>query len=895
MRKLFLTMRDKIIILTGLIGLFGFLIVIITVNSVKRMNYYQQVQFANEEMISNSLELKTIFSEALAGYNKPGFFAGEDNLRRDRIDSILNENNQIIEKLDSLTIPEKHESNASLEKISEFQEAYSQMIIDVIEALKQKGNPEEGAVSDLLDVSSALRNMAVSYSNNYITGLVANLKSIEAGYFSTEDPEYLNTAQRRIEEAMSYITSGTGESLETLDELQRAEFTGLVNDYMYALENLQASEIKLKEAKNNPQLALSIDEAGEKLSAMMHQTDLTLAKVIDQNLRKSIRQIFLVILITTIIMVSYLIYVIFTYEISIRSVKEYINKLIRGLMPDKIKLKSNDEIAAIGKLLMNFVEDLKSKAAFAKEIGMGNLKASYKPLSEEDILGNSLIEMEKSLQQAKEEEEKYQQEDRIRRWVNEGLAKFGEVLRQNNDNIVLLCDNIVQNMIGYLDANQGGIFIVNNNDQDEAVLELVSAFAYNKKKFQEKTILPGEGLVGTCLIEKDTIMLTEIPADYITITSGLGESTPDCLLILPLKLEDEILGVAEIASFRKFEPHEIEFAEKIATSIASTIHAVKTNEQTAKLLAQSQKQAQEMSEQEEEMRQNMEELQATQEESARRENEISGLLNAIDATSLFIEFDMKGKIIKVNSRLLELLETTENNLIDKDFAYFAGISSADPVYHQMWSDLAEGKSISREDKIRLASGKIIWLKENFSPIYNNSGLPYKVLTIATDITETRESEETMKSQALELSVKNRELNSLLKAVDHSLIKCILDNQANIIEVNDNFITTTGLKAASVTGKNYPGILTDDERKEFAKIWDTLKTGKPFTGVVKRTKKDGTELWLMSNFNPVLDEEENLQKVFYLAQDITEKKLRYKLLEDANREIESLRKKLEEKK
>ena len=128
--------------------------------------------------------------------------------------------------------------------------------------------------------------------------------------------------------------------------------------------------------------------------------------------------------------------------------------------------------------------------------------------------------------------------------------------------------------------------------------------------------------MGRCYQEHEKIFLTEIPDDYIKITSGLGDDNPKCLLLVPLVYNDVIYGIIEIASFNIYRPFEIEFIERISESIAATISSVKANIQTTMLLEQSQQQAEEMTSQEEEMRQNMEELRATQEQSARREEDL---------------------------------------------------------------------------------------------------------------------------------------------------------------------------------------------------------------------------------------------------------------------------------
>ena len=132
-----------------------------------------------------------------------------------------------------------------------------------------------------------------------------------------------------------------------------------------------------------------------------------------------------------------------------------------------------------------------------------------------------------------------------------------------------------------------------------------------------KRIQVGEGVTGQCIQEKGTVYMCDIPNDYMKITSGLGDALPRHLLVVPLRLDEQIFGAVELASFQAIEPHHIEFVEKLGESIASTISAAKINSHTRKLLDETQVQAEQMRAQEEEMRQNMEELSATQEEMHR--------------------------------------------------------------------------------------------------------------------------------------------------------------------------------------------------------------------------------------------------------------------------------------
>jgi methyl-accepting chemotaxis protein len=306
----------------------------------------------------------------------------------------------------------------------------------------------------------------------------------------------------------------------------------------------------------------------------------------------------------------------------INHTKNILLSMSKGILPKEKLDEGSDEIGQMAKALNLVVQGLKDIFNFSLEIGKGNFDSEFKPLSEDDVLGNSLLEMREELKTASEEEEKRKVEDNQRHWASQGIAMFSDILRQDKDNLEELSYKIISNMVKYTNSNQGGMFIVNDNDKDNVYLEMTACYAYDRKKFLKKKIEIGEGLVGRCYQEKEKIYLTEIPNDYIKITSGLGEDNPKSLLLVPLVYNDIIYGIIEIASFNEYQPHEIEFIERISESIAATISSVKSNIQTAELLERSQQQAEEMSSQEEEMRQNMEELRATQEQSTRREEEL---------------------------------------------------------------------------------------------------------------------------------------------------------------------------------------------------------------------------------------------------------------------------------
>ncbi len=342
----------------------------------------------------------------------------------------------------------------------------------------------------------------------------------------------------------------------------------------------------------------------------------------------------------------------------INKLSSIVDKLAKGIIPEKSDYEYEDEVGQMTKSVNQLVDGFRRTALFARALENKNFDHEYEPLSKDDLLGNALLDMRHSLKKAVEEEKQRTAENEKRKWVTQGIAKFADILRQNYSDINELSYNIIKHLVEYMSVNQGGIFIINDEKEDEIFLELTACYAYDRRKYMQKQIQPGEGLVGTCFLEKKTIHLSEIPGDYIYITSGLGYDNPSALLIVPLKLNEDIYGVVELASFNEFEDYQVEFVEKIGESIASTISSTRINQKTAVLLEKSQQQAEEMRAQEEEMRQNMEELNATQESMEIRDRENKDIIDKLKK-----DLDIKENEI---NQLMEKLNNESRDSDDSD-------------------------------------------------------------------------------------------------------------------------------------------------------------------------------------------------------------------------------------
>lgn len=289
-------------------------------------------------------------------------------------------------------------------------------------------------------------------------------------------------------------------------------------------------------------------------------------------------------------------------------IRERILALSSGRLPETFVPDKADEIGQTKQALNELIGGMERYADFADSIGEGKLQVTFDKLGEEDRIGNALLEMRDKLARMVREEKQ-------RSWINEGVAQTEAMMRKFEDHEDFYA-NIISEMVKYLDANQGGLFV-----QDGEVMELKGCYAWGRRKYRQDSFGRGEGLVGQVWQERDTIYLTEVPDHFVSITSGLGDANPTAMLLVPLIYNDEVIGVIELASFCTLERHEIELVERAAGSIAAALAKVKINAETRRLYEQSQQQAEELRAQEEEMRQNMEELLAIQEEQQRKEKE----------------------------------------------------------------------------------------------------------------------------------------------------------------------------------------------------------------------------------------------------------------------------------
>ncbi|HRX31002.1 MAG: PAS domain S-box protein [Bacteroidales bacterium] len=494
---------------------------------------------------------------------------------------------------------------------------------------------------------------------------------------------------------------------------------------------------------------------------------------------------------------------------------------------------------------------------FVEKLREGDVYADYEP-DETYALGKAIINLRDNLRKSSEEQNERQKEDEQRRWSAEGMARFGEILRQNNDDIEELSFQIIKNLVNYVGANQSAFYVI-EEDGGEKVFRMTAAYAYERRKYADKILPWGEGLVGACALEKNTIILKKVPDSYLNITSGLGKANPRALILIPLKVNEEVHGVIEIASFSIFEKYQVEFMEKVAESIATTISTVKINLQTARLLEESRKQAQELAEKEEQMRQNMEELQATQEEATRQSEKFISFSNSVNHTLIRADFDVNGTLLYANLKFLQKLEYSANSEVEgKNIDLF--INKKDRVwFNEIWKNLSKGgKHFEGDMKLLSKTGIDLWTIATFTCVRNANGGVDKILFLGIDTTE-------QKKQSLDFE-------GQINALNRSSIKAEFSPTGDLLDANDKFLLTLGYALNFAKEKTIFEFVPSSEKKSLEKLWDDVIHGIPFEGQLKIVTVQEAERWLRCTFTAANDMYDEVAKVILVAYDVTREKI-----------------------
>ena len=498
-----------------------------------------------------------------------------------------------------------------------------------------------------------------------------------------------------------------------------------------------------------------------------------------------------------------------------------------------------------------FVEDTHRAISVIKDIGQDHFGSTILNINNENIRTSLLSANQKITDLRKKEMENS--------WITGQVAAISDLKQKGND-VSEYSYNVISMIVKTLSANQGGFFIL-KKEGGSSYLELTACYAYDRKKYIHKSIHVGDGIIGQVYYEKDIIYMTDVPKDYVKITSGLGEALPTTICIVPLLFEGDVYGAIEIASFHKLEEFQITYLRKVSEIIGYNLSAMEVNHRTELLLAESQKMAQEVKSQEEELRQNLLELTATQEIMFREKKKLETLSLVADHTNNSVLItDAIGNIVYTNTGFSRLTGYSPEEVMGKKpGALLQGPLTDAETVGRISAKIKAGEPLYEEILNYSKTGEIYWVSLVINPVRDADDKIQKFISIQANITET----------------KKNSLDNLARLQSISRTNAVVEFgiDGKILDANDLFYKISGFSKERLAGRTIDCLIPQEDinKPQHLVMWQNILLGHAFSGEFRYIDSNNKIQWLSGTYNPIFDLSGRLERILMLGQFVTQDK------------------------
>lgn len=530
---------------------------------------------------------------------------------------------------------------------------------------------------------------------------------------------------------------------------------------------------------------------------------------------------------------------------------KYILKLLEGELPP-----NSSAIASEFTRTTNSLNELKRELGklknFAAEVGEGYYDLNANLFQGKGEVGEALIKMQNGLHQVSDD-------NQVQSWRSTGLSLFGDVLRNHADSPKDLAENILSELIHFLELNQGAFYVL-DNVHGEKVMILKASYAFDRDQGFRTTIQEGQGLVGQIWKEKTASYLEEIPDNYMKIDAGLGKLPPKALYIVPLVANQEVQAVIELASLKDIPDSHKEFIQAISETTALAIATARNNEETRKKLEKTEQNSNLFNTQGQERRverfsRDLIDSRGSDDVSSKSFEE-----QMIDSSTLpFMAFDNSYCIKNINKEMRKLFLLEDVALREDDNLLEVLPEKILARFQSHYEKVLSGDKFETEFEVENPPIKKVY-NYYFSPVLDSDKKVLGASVFVHNLTEFKNIEQQLHEQSENLQALLNNTYDEIMAIGSSY-QLITANEVFYQNwLQNNQIVEKGTNILHLTK-------TPEERNEWQDCLDEALNGKKFSKIFTEGKfldQKFIERW----FNPMRDEKGRIIGVSVFARDIS---------------------------